>query len=347
MINILLYLIVRYVTLFPVALIPALTWAVYGLVATSLFVYYRPVGADYVFVPIALMYIYYSAYRRDGWGGLAAAVGGSLLGLIGAPIAKVTLAEVLAGAAFVFLYAIIALFNAALNFISMWSMYAFWIGFSVGSLLFVSFLFGFLAGFIAGMLLNGYSMYASFVTSASRQIIHKALHGLPPGVMALAALPASTFFAAAEVFVALSLIFLVGNYALGFLAGSMMTAIEWSLLTLFFPGLSAIGAAKVAADAGAYVIGMMMARAWHRLEGSIASPSVMFGAMVAYAAGFLSPAGTMALAFALLLSRRRGHEAYTWIAVALIANAFFYLLGLVPRAWIIMAGSPLPWTQPV
>jgi len=197
-------------------------------------------------------------------------------------------------------------------------------------------------------LLNGFSMYVSFVTSTSRQIIHRVLHNLPPGVMALAALPVSTFFAAAEVFVAFSLVFLVANFALGFFTASLMIAVLLGLTPIFFfPGLGAIGAAKVAGDVGAYIVGTLMARAWHRLEGTIVSPSVMFGATVAYAAGFLSPAGILTLAMALLLSRRRGHEAYTWIAVALMAYAFYFLIGLVPRAWTILLGAPTPWTRPV
>ena len=347
MINILLYLILRYVALFPVALIPALSWAVFGLMATSLFIYYPPVGADYVFVPIALVYIYMVAYRRDGWGGLVSAVAGSLLGLGGASIIGRELAEVLSGAISVFWYTIITLFDIAGRFLSSWAMYAFWAGYTVGVFLVVSILLGFVAGFISGMLLSGYSMYVSFVTSTSRQIIHRILHGLPPGVMALAALPVSTFFAATEVFVAFSLVFLVANYALGFFAASLLIAINLGLIpTLFFPGLGAIGAAKVAADVGSYIVGMLMARAWHRLEDTIVSPSAMFGAAVAYAAGFLSPAGTMTLAFALLLARRRGHAAYTWIAVAMMAYAFFFLIGLVPRAWSILIGAPTPWTRP-
>jgi len=89
-----------------------------------------------------------------------------------------------------------------------------------------------------------------------------------------------------------------------------------------------------------------MARAWHRLEGTIVSPAVMFGATVAYVAEFLSPASVLTLAMSLLLSRRRGHEAYTWIAVALMAYAFYFLIGLVPRAWTILLGAPTPWTRP-
>jgi len=348
MISILLYLILRYLTLFPVALLPGLSWAVFGLLSTSLFIYYKPVGADYVFTPIGLAYIYWTAYRRDGWGGLVSAVAGSLLGLVGAPVAGYTLAEILASAIFVFWYAIIMFFDIAGNFLNAWAFYAFWAGFTSGVYFFISILLGFVAGFLGGMLLNGFSMYVSFVTSTSRQIIHRVLHNLPPGVMALAALPVSTFFAAAEVFVAFSLVFLVANFALGFFTASLMIAVLLGLTPIFFfPGLGAIGAAKVAGDVGAYIVGTLMARAWHRLEGTIVSPSVMFGATVAYAAGFLSPAGILTLAMALLPSRRRGHEAYTWIAVALMAYAFYFLIGLVPRAWTILLGAPTPWTRPV
>jgi hypothetical protein len=348
MINILLYLITRYLTLFPVALIPGLSWAVFGLLSTSLFIYYPPVGADYVFTPIALAYIYWTAYRRDSWGGLVSAVSGSLLGLVGAPVAGHTLAEILAGAIFVFWYTIVVFFDIAGNFLAAWAIYAFWAGYTSGLFFVLSILFGFVTGFLGGILLNGFSMYISFVTSTTRQLVHRMLHNLPPGVMALAALPVSTFFAAAEVFVAFSLVFLVANFALGFFTASFLIAVMLgSIPTFFFPGLGAIGAAKVAADVGSYIVGMLMARAWHRLEGTIVSPGVMFGAMVAYAAEFLSPASILTIAMALLLSRRRGHEAYTWIAVALMSYAFFFLIGLVPRAWTILIGAPMPWTRPV
>ena len=347
MIHILLYLILRYVTLFPVALIPALSWAVFGLLSTSLFIYYKPVGADYVFTPLALAYIYWTAYRRDSWGGLVSAVAGSLLPLVGAPFVGTQLAEVMSGAIFLFWYTIITFFSIAGNFLSAWALYAFWAGYTSGLFFVVSILYGFVAGFLGGLLLNGFSMYVSFVTSTSRQIIHRVLHSLPPGVMALAALPVSTFFAAAEVFVAFGLVFLVANYAIGFFTASFMIAVTLgSIPTLFFPGLGAIGAAKVSADVGSYLVGMMMARAWHRLEGTIVSPAVMFGATVAYVAEFLSPASVLTLAMSLLLSRRRGHEAYTWIAVALMAYAFYFLIGLVPRAWTILLGAPTPWTRP-
>jgi len=346
MINILLYLIIRYVALFPVALIPGLSWAVFGAMATSLFAYFKPVGADYVFTPIALAYIYWTAYRRDGWGGLISAVGGSMLGLAGAPIAGPVLVEVLASAIFVFWYALIVIFDTALDFINAVAMFAFWAGLSAGLIFVLSILLGLLAGFVAGMLLNGYSMYVSFVTSASRQLIHKMLHNLPPGVMALAALPVSTFFAATEVFVALSLLFIAANYSLGFLAGSYLLSVQWAIVFFFIPGVSVIGAIKAATDVGAHIIGMLMSRAWHRLEGSAVSPGVMFAAMVAYAAKFLSPASTFALAYALLLSRRRGHEAYTWLAASLMASAFFYIINVVPYAWFFIGGIPMPIIGP-
>jgi hypothetical protein len=71
-----------------------------------------------------------------------------------------------------------------------------------------------------------------------------------------------------------------------------------------------------------YLIGLILSQFWHRIEMDAFSPAAWVAAVVAYFAGAGTPAMLMALSTALLLSSRRGHSAYTWIAVALSAHSF-------------------------
>jgi len=346
----LLYAVLKYAAMVPLALLPAATWAVYGVAATSLYALYRPVGVDHAFVPVALAFICWSAYRRDGWPGLAAAGAGAALGLAGTAIGGEIAGALIAGAHEIFWTALREMLAAARNFLFAWSAFAFWSGFMAGMSLFTSVILGLAAGVMTGMTVSGLTMYVGFVTGTARRALHRMLHALPPGAMALGAIPAAAFFAACEAFVCIAVMYLAAIFGVGFLLGSMMGSLQLALYGAFIPFPffpiwwvpTAIAVAKTAADAGAYLAGLIISHFYHRMDAGMLSPAVLLSAILAYHAGFMSPAGLMCIAMALLLSRRFGHDAYLWIAVALMAHAFFALVGLVPGAAQIIGGAPLP-----
>jgi hypothetical protein len=159
------------------------------------------------------------------------------------------------------------------------------------------------------------SLYIAFVTNGLKRFIHRITFRLPPGVAALSALPTAALVMAVEVTVAFIITFLALVFALGFLLGSAAGTI------MFF--------GKIAGDAIAYLIGLVLSQFWHRIEGDAFSPAVLLATVLAYHANVGTPAMLMVIATASLLTPRYGKSAYTWMAVALATHSFFAWMGLI------------------
>jgi hypothetical protein len=299
----------RFVAYAPLSVVPVLTWSVFTAVALSLYFYYTPMALDYIFTPIALAFIIYTAYKRDGWGGAAGAALGAVL------IPAMNWAGILADASQLFWQVLTYLVASLWQFIMAWSSFIFLAGLFAGLLPFVSVLFGVVSGLLTGFAVSGVSLYIGYVTNAAKRFIHKMTHRLPPGAMALAALPTASLIMAIEVSLALIILLFAAVFAIGFIIGSLIGSV-------FMP-------IKVAADGVSYLIGLILSQFWHRIEGEAFSPAAWFATVVAYLAHAGTPAMLMAISTALLLSSRYGYSAYTWIAVALSAHSFLSWIGLI------------------
>jgi hypothetical protein len=282
-----------------------LTWSVFTAVALSLYFYYKPMALDYIFTPVALAFIIYTAYKRDKWGGVA----GAALGV--ALIPALNWAGILADASQLFWGVLTYLVAALWQFIMAWSVWIFAAGLMAGLMPFVSVLFGIVSGLLTGFAVSGVSLYISYVTNSAKRFIHKITHVLPPGAAALTALPTAALIMAVEVALALIILVFAAVFAVGFIIGSIIG--------------SALLPFKIAGDGVSYLIGLILSQFWHRIEMDAFSPAAWVATAVAYFAGAGTPAMLMALSTALLLSLRRGHSAYTWIAVALSVHSFLTL----------------------
>jgi hypothetical protein len=300
---------IRFIAYVPVSVVPVLTWSVFTAVALSLYFYYKPMAVDYMFTPLAAAYIMYNAYKRDRWGGLA----GAALGVVLIP--ALSWAGVFADATQFFWSVLTYLLSALWQFVVAWAVYLFIAGLLAGLVPFASVVFGIISGIITGFAVSGVSLYISYVTNTAKRFIHKMTHRLPPGAMALVALPTASFAMAVEVALALIILAFAAVFSIGFLMGSLIG--------------SALFPMKIAGDGISYLIGLILSQFWHKIELEAFSPAAWFATVVAYLANAGTPAAVMALATASLLSTRRGHAAYTWIAVALSAHSFLALLGLV------------------
>lgn len=300
---------IRFIAYAPISVVPVLTWSVFTAVAFSLYFYYTPMALDYIFTPVALAFIIYTAYRRDGWGGLA----GAALGIVLIPALNWT--GILADASQFFWGMLMHLMSALWQFAATFALWVFTAGFLAGLMPFVSVVFGIASGLITGFAISGISLYISYVTNAVKRFIHKMTHQLPPGAMALTALPTASLIMAIEVSLALIIIIFAAAFALGFLIGSFLG--------------SALIPIKIAADGVSYLIGLVISQFWHRIELDAFSPAAWFATVIAYLVKAGTPAMLMAVSVALLLSTRRGHSAYTWIAVALSVHSFFALIGII------------------
>ena len=327
-----LHSILMFVAMVPAAVFPVLTWTVYGAVATSLYSLWRPGTLDYVLAPIALAYIAVEAFRRDRWAGLAGLAAGAAYGMIASDFARMIVWDALY-AFFVFL---VQLFIAVENYLWAWGLILFMMGVQAGYLLLISIFLAFGAGLFTGFLLSGLSAYVSYLTGTARLLLHGLARRLPPGAMALAALPVAAFTAATEVLAAMVTLYLAFMLTFGFFIGVFIGTITllvgfFFFFFGFFFALLFLG--KPATDVGAYIVGILISKFWHRLEHPVLSPAVLLAVILAYATKVASPALLMVASYALLLSRRRGHEAYTWIATALTAHVALTILYLMPAVW--------------
>jgi hypothetical protein len=300
---------IRFIAYAPFSVVPVLTWAVFAAVALSLYFYYKPLALDYIFTPVALAFVIYTAYKRDGWAGSAgAALGVALIPLL-------DWAGILADASQLFWSVLTYLVAALWQFTMAWAVWIFVAGLFAGLLPFVSIIFGVVSGLLTGFAMSGVSLYISYVTNAAKRFIHKMTHRLPPGAAALTALPTAALIMAIEVALAFIILILAVAFAAGFLIGSLIGS------TIFL--------VKIAGDGAAYLIGLVISQFWHRIELDAFSPAAWMAAVVAYFANAGTPAMLMALSTASLLSTRRGHSAYTWMAVALSAHSFLAWIGAV------------------
>ena len=299
---------IRFIVYAPFSVVPVLTWSVFTAVSLSLYFYYKPMPLDYIFTPVAIAFIIHTAYKRDRWAGLAGAALGTAL------IPLLDWAGILADASQLFWSVLTYLVVALWQFITAWTPWIFFAGLLAGLLPFVSVLFGVVSGLLTGFAVSGVSLYISYVTNTTKRLIHKTTHRMPPGVAALTALPTAALVMAIEVALALIVLIFAVVFAVGFLIGSLVGSL--------FP-------AKIAGDGVAYLIGLVISQFWHRIELDAFSPAAWVAVIIAYFAGAGTPAMLMALSAALLLSARRGHSAYTWMAVALSAHSFL--------AWIAAA----------
>ena len=300
---------IRFIAYAPISVVPVLTWAVFAAVAFSLYFYYKPMPLDYIVTPITAAFIIYTAYRRDGWTGVA----GTALGILLIPV--LSWAGILADASNIFWEMLVYLVEALWNFVMGWALIVFAAGVLAGLSPFVSIIFGLVAGLFTGLAISGVSMYISFVTNNIKRFIHRITFRLPPGAMALIALPAASLVMAIEVALAILIMSLVGVFVAGYLIGS---AIGFAFMWFMAP-----------ANGLAYLIGLVLTQFWHRIEGDAFSPAAWFATALAYAAGAGTPAMLMAAATAMLLTPRYGKSAYTWMAVALSVHAFYAWLHYV------------------
>jgi len=300
---------IRFIAYAPVSVVPVLTWSVFMAVALSLYFYYTPMALDYIFTPIAIAFIMYSAYRRDGWGGVA----GAALGIVMIPL--LNWAGILADASQLFWGTLTYLMASLSSFVIAWSMLIFLAGLFAGLMPFVSVVFAVVSGLLTGFAVSGVSLYISYVTNATKRFVHKLTHQLPPGAVALTALPTASLIMAIEVALALIILVFAVVFVIGFIIGSLIGSM---LIPI-----------KIAADGVSYLIGLVLSQFWHRIELEAFSPAAWLAAAVAYVAKAGTPAMLMAVSVALLLSSRRGYSAYTWIAVALSVHAYFAAIGAV------------------
>ncbi|MFZ8809331.1 MAG: hypothetical protein ACO2PN_14655 [Pyrobaculum sp.] len=278
-------------------------------VALSLYFYYTPFALDYIFTPIAIAFIIFSAYRRDGWAGVAGAAVGVLL----IPVLDWT--GILADVSQFFWSVLTYLVASLWQFIGVWALYIFTAGLFAGIMPFVSIVLGVLSGLITGFAISGVSLYITYVTNSAKRFIHKVTHRLPPGAMALTALPTASLVMAVEVAIVLVILIFAATFATGFIVGSLLGS-------TIFP-------IKIVGDGVSYLIGLVISQFWHRIELDAFSPAAWFATLIAYYTKVGTPAMLMAIATATLLSTRRGHSAYTWMAVALSVHAYLAWVGTV------------------
>ncbi len=297
---------IKFLAYVPFSLLPVLSWSVFMAVDLSLYFYYEPKVLDYIFTPIAVAYIMYAAYKADRWGGLA----GAALGVVLIPVFN--WAGILADVSQFFWSVLGYLVGALMNFVFAWILWMFVAGLFAGLMPFISIVFGVVAGLMTGFAISGVSMYITFITSSVRKLVHKLTERLPPGAMALTALPTAALVMAVEVALVMVILTFALIFAIGFLIGSMIGS-------FYFP-------VKLAGDGTAFLIGLVISKFWHRLEIEAFSPAAWAAVLVAYAAGVGTPAMVMALAVPMLLSNLYGYKAYTWIAVALSVHAYIKLV---------------------
>jgi len=300
---------IRFIAYAPFSVVPVLTWSVFTAVSLSLYFYYKPMPLDYIFTPVAVAYVIYAAYKRDGWAGSAGAALGA------AVVPAMSWAGILADASQFFWSVLTYLVAALWQFTMAWAAPVFIAGLLAGLLPYVSIIFGVVAGLVVGFSISGVSMYIEFITSSVKKLIHKFTEQLPPGAQALTALPTAALVMAVEVSLAMIILIFALLFAVGFLIGSVI-------------GIY-IAQIKVAADGAAFIIGLVISNFWHKMHMEAFSPAAWLAVALAYVAGVGTPALVLALSTPTLLSRMHGYKAYTWMAVALSVHSFLAWIGAV------------------
>jgi hypothetical protein len=298
----------RFAAHVPASVVPGATWAVFTAVALCLYHYYAPLPLDLAATPAAVAFIAWHAYRRDRWVGVAGAAAGAAL------VPALSWAGILGDVSQFFWQSFWYFFWPVVRLALWWSAWALAAGFLMGLLPFVSTVLGVAAGLLMGLAISGCSAYVRYVTGSVRRMAHRATHALPPGAMALAALPVAALAAAVELALLAAVAILAGAFIVGYFLGS-------------YAG-SALIPVKVAADGVAFAVGLIVSHFWHQMDADALSPPALIGVIAARMAGVATPALAMALSVASLLSARQGHRAYTWIAVALAAHSFLAAVGL-------------------
>jgi len=296
---------VKYIAQIPFSIVPVATWAVFALVMLSLYQYYPVAGIDYIVLPVALGFVFMTAYRRDRWAGVAGVAAGIAL------LAVFDMLNIVVSAADIFWQIVFQPLASVLIYIISASAAYLFILFIIMLIPIVNIIIGLIAGVLAGLLISGSSMLASYINSSLVRFIHKMVHNLPPGAMALAALPAAATAGALQTML---MIMLAG---LAF-ALTIVTLLAAAIGSLIF-GFNIVASL-------AFAIGMIITTFWHKLDYDIMSPAVIAAVVVATFSGFATPATLMAISVALLLSTRRGHKAYMWIASALIVHSIIVYL---------------------
>jgi len=304
--------IMKYVAYYPVAFVPVLTWTVYVIVALSGYFILHEAGTldvkplDLIIVPIAVFFFAFRAYERDRWGGVAGAALG--LALFGASN-FIDVSFLFSSALSIFTSVTAQLLSALVAPIITVFTYAFLAGVVIGLVPLLGALAALAAGLVVGLIASALSTYYEFVARTISQSIHKSFHRLPPGAMALAALAASMVNAAIEVVIFVFYIAL----ALGLSAGVVIGALMLSVL------LVPLGIAVPIA----YIVGLVLSQFLHRTYSE--TPLIIIAALsmlVVDALGIASAASSLTLAYMMLLSKRRGHRAYTFIAASVFAISY-------------------------
>jgi hypothetical protein len=296
---------VKYIAQVPFSIVPVATWAVFALVMLSLYQYYPVAGIDYIVLPVALGFVFMTAYRRDRWAGVAGVAAGIAL------LAAFNMLNIVVSATDIFWQIVFQPLASVLIYIISASAAYLFILFILMLIPIVNIIIGLIAGVLAGFLLSGSSMLASYINSSLVRFIHKMIYNLPPGAMALAALPAAATAGALQT----TLMIVLAGLAFALTVVTLLAAAIGSLVFGF----------DVAAGLS-FAVGMIITTFWHKLDYDIMSPAVIVATIIATVAGFATPATRMAISVARLLSSRRGHKADMWIAAALIAHSIILYL---------------------
>jgi len=307
---------IKFIAYVPFSIVPVVTWSVFTAVALSLYFYYPPMMLDYIFTPIALAFIMYSAYRRDGWGGVA----GAALGIALVPM--LNWMGMLADATALFFHVFVYLAASLIAFTLVWGGLVFTAGFFAGLVPLLSIIFGLLGGLILGFALSGVSMYISYVTGTIRRFIYKITSRLPPGAMALTAIPTAALVAAIELLFVMIIIAFAILFIIGYFLGTLVSVI--------------VASVTITLNSVSFLIGIIISQFWHRIEYEAFSPAVFMAVIVAFFTFAATPAMIMALSTASLLTPRQGYRAYTWIAVALTVHAMLYAVLEVAKTAVLI-----------
>jgi hypothetical protein len=304
--------IMKYAAYYPVAFIPVLTWTVYVIVALSGYFILHEAGTpalrpmDYIIVSIAVAFFTFKAYESDRWAGVVGAALG--LALFGASN-FIDVSYLFSSALSIFLSAASVLLSSIADTVIAVFVYAFFAGIAFTMIPVFGTVAALVAGLVIGLLASALSTYYEFVARAISQSIHKVFHRLPPGAMALAALAASMVNAAIEVVIFILYLALTLGISIGIILGSLILKILLLPLGITVPV--------------AYITGLVLSFFLHRTYSE--TPLIIIAALsmlVADAIGIASAASSLTLAYMMLLSKRRGHRAYTFIAASVFAISY-------------------------
>jgi hypothetical protein len=289
--------IVTYATLTPLAVVPVVTWSVFAYIAFKEIATARPL--DYIIYAAAAVGVVAGAWRRDRYAGVL----GVLAGIAGAyAISGYDPSSLFVKAAdAVSTYATHQLKGLMLTIMTL----AF-----VGTLIpGVGIVIAFILGFILGIIGGGITRIADMVHDIVGRNLHRLFSEGPPGVMALTAAPIAAVYFMIELMPFAFWIWATIMIAIGIVMGVAVIA------ALFGP-LGWINIAAPVAFASALVLAHQMVRGVWAAYSSIATAMAY---IIADVFGLASWGSLLAGAYSLLVSRRRGHVAYSYIAGAYTA----------------------------